>query len=60
MILARGELAGTWRQRTHGDRLELTTAAFGGALDLGAVEAEAGRLAEAMGRGGVTVHSSHS
>jgi hypothetical protein len=54
VVLVRGELAGTWRQRTRRDRLELTVTMHG-THRRPPIEADAAALATALGLAGVTV-----
>jgi hypothetical protein len=54
VVLVRGELAGTWRQRTRRDRLELTVT-MNGTHRRPPIEADAAALATALGLAGVTV-----
>jgi hypothetical protein len=59
VVLADGELAGLWRARKKGRRLEMEVEELR-PLDLGAVEAEAQRLAPLRGCTAATVGSSRS
>jgi hypothetical protein len=59
VVLAHGEVAGLWRARKKGRRLEVEVEALG-ALDLAAVEAEAERLAPLRGCTSVAVGSARS
>jgi hypothetical protein len=59
VVLADGELAGLWRARKKGRRLEVEVEELG-RLDLGAVEAEAERIAPLRGCTSVAVGSARS
>ena len=59
VVLADGELAGLWRARKKGRRLEVEVEALG-PLDRGAVQAEAERLAPLRGCTSVAVGSARS